>query len=88
MARLTEALSLDPNMVNAYSLYGQTLAMAAEPDRAIEQFELGLRLSPRDTERWALYLGMSLAHFVAERYEEAIAASERVRAVTPPFAAA
>jgi TolB-like protein/tetratricopeptide (TPR) repeat protein len=86
MAHLTEALSLDPNMVNAYSLYGQTLAMAAEADRAIEQFEVGLRLGPRDSERWALHVGVSLSHFVAERYEDAIAAAHQAIPISPGIA--
>jgi TolB-like protein/Tfp pilus assembly protein PilF len=80
MARLVAAIEADPNGCLAYTLYGQTLAMNREPDRGLEQFEVALRLNPRDTERWSTYTGMALAHFVAERYEETIdAAQEAVR---------
>jgi TolB-like protein/Tfp pilus assembly protein PilF len=85
-SRLTEAIQLDPNMVPAYSLYGQTLAMGGDCDRAIEQFELGFRLSPRDSERWTLQLGVALSHFVAERYEAAIAAAEQAVPIGPGVA--
>jgi len=83
MARLKEAIEMDPNACLAYGLYGQTLAMAREPDHALEQFEQALRLSPRDTERWSIHTGVALAHFVAERYEETLHAAReasRVRA--------
>lgn len=67
---LTKALAVDPNIPAAYSLYGQILAMANDPDRAIEQFEVALRLSPLDAEVWTVHTAMALAHFVAHRYDE------------------
>jgi adenylate cyclase len=75
--RLREAIDLDPNATAAYSLYGQTLAMANEPDEAIEQFELALRLSPCDAEVWSVQTAMSLCHFVAHRYDEMLRWAER-----------
>jgi TolB-like protein/Tfp pilus assembly protein PilF len=69
-ARLRDAIDLDPNATAAYSLYGQTLAMANEPDKAIEQFEVAIRLSPRDPELWSVQTATALCHFVGERYEE------------------
>jgi len=70
--RLTAAIELDPNACLAYTLYGQALAMAGEPDRALEQFEVALRLNPKDTERWSTFTGIALTHFTAERYAEAV----------------
>jgi adenylate cyclase len=67
---LREAIELDPNATTAYSLYGQTLAMGNHPDEAIEQFELAVRLSPRDSDLWTIQTAMALCHFVAERYPE------------------
>jgi adenylate cyclase len=75
--RLREAIDLDPNATAAYSLYGQTLAMANEPDKAIEQFEVAMRLSPLDPELWSVQTAMALCHFVAERYEEMLRWAER-----------
>jgi adenylate cyclase len=87
MDRLCRAIELDPNMASAYGLYGQTLAMAKEPDRSLEQFETALSLSPRDTERWSIYIGMALAHFAAARYERAIEAAQIAMRLRPtlPF---
>lgn len=86
MSRLREAIDRDPNTCQAYALYGQTLAMAKDPDRALEQFEVALRLSPRDTERWAIHTGIALAHFVAERYEQTVAAAREASYVRPGIA--
>lgn len=72
MDRLQGAIDDDPNTCLAYALYGQTLAMAQRPDEGLEQFETALRLNPRDSERWSTLTGMALAHFVAERYEDAV----------------
>lgn len=72
MSRLAEAIALDPNSVAGRSLYGQTLAMAKEPDRGIAQLELALRLSPKDPELASFFLALALCHFAAERYTEAI----------------
>ncbi|HEX9639876.1 MAG TPA: FlgO family outer membrane protein [Candidatus Krumholzibacteria bacterium] len=87
MSRLAEAIHLNPNAAAAYSLYGQTLAMANEPDRAIDQFDTALRIGPLDPERWSLYTAIALAHFVAERYQETVAWAERATNLRPdvPF---
>jgi TolB-like protein/Tfp pilus assembly protein PilF len=86
MSRLREAIEIDPNACAAYGLYGQTLAMAREPDQGLEQFELALRLSPKDRERWSIYTGIALAHFVAERYEETIATAKEAARIRPNVA--
>jgi adenylate cyclase len=70
ISRLRDAIALDPNAAIAYSLYGQTLAMANRPDEAIEQFELATRLSPKDSDLWSVQSGIALSHFVAERYDD------------------
>jgi tetratricopeptide (TPR) repeat protein len=70
MGRLREAIEIDPNAANAYVLYGQTLAMEKQPDEAIEQLEVAMRLSPRDSDLWTIQTAVALAHFVAERYGE------------------
>ena len=86
MDRLCRAIELDPNMAAAYGLYGQTLAMAKEPDRSIEQFETALKLSPRDTERWSIHIGMALAHFTAERYELTVQQAQKATRLRPKLA--
>jgi TolB-like protein/Flp pilus assembly protein TadD len=77
IARLEQALALDPNSVFAHSLYGQALAMAGRADAGIHELGLALRLSPRDPESWAILATTGLAHFAAGRYEEAVRWAER-----------
>jgi tetratricopeptide (TPR) repeat protein len=85
--RVRAALEAGPNLARAYSVYGQVLAMGNEPDAALEQLEMSLRLSPRDTERWAAHAASALAHFVAERHAEAAMHAEEAvsRAPELPF---
>ncbi len=70
LSRLRESIEIDPNATTAYCLYGQALAMDSRSDEAIEQFELAMRLSPRDTERWRVRGAVALCHFVTSRYED------------------
>lgn len=72
MARLQEALNLDPNSVPAHSLYGQTLAMGSRPDQGLHELELARSLSPRDSSMWAMLMTTALAHFAAGRYADAV----------------
>jgi adenylate cyclase len=72
MARLEEALELDPNSFSGHLLYGQTLAMSSMPDQGIHELELAHKLSPRDPRAWTILLTTALCHFAAERYAEAV----------------
>jgi TolB-like protein/predicted Zn-dependent protease len=87
MSRLREAIEIDPNATTAYGLYGQTLAMDSQPDEAIEQFELAMRLSPRDSDLWVIHTGIALCHFVGERYEAMLQSAEHAAGTHPdvPF---
>jgi adenylate cyclase len=77
MERLESALEYDPNFVRAHSLYGQVLAMSGRPDQGIHELELARTLSPRDPAMWTMLLPTALAHFVAERYEDAVTWARR-----------
>ena len=61
--------------------------MGSEPEAAIEQFELAIRLSPRDAELWSVQCAMALCHFVAERHDEMLQWAERAVQAQPnlPF---
>jgi len=84
--RLRRAIESAPNLHIAYSLLGQTLAMANDPDPAIEHFELAMRLSPRDADLWSVQTAMGLAHFVAERYDAALSWAEKAAQLRPDIA--
>ncbi len=82
-----QAIESGPNLSRAYCLYGQILAMANDPDRALEQLEMAVRLSPRDGQLWAAQMSMALSHFVAERHDEALRWAESAAQLKPelPF---
>jgi TolB-like protein len=70
-ARLEAALERDANSARAHSLYGQVLAMRGQAEQALHELDLARTLSPRDPALWTMLLATALAHFVAERYEQA-----------------
>ena len=84
--RLRAAVVAAPNLSGAYSLLGQTLAMAGRADEALEQLEIALRLNPIDSGRWSIEIAVALAHLVAERYEEARYWAERATRLEPRVA--
>jgi adenylate cyclase len=66
------ALALNPSYARGWYLSGFIRTFAGEHSLAIEHFEVGLRLSPR--ERLGNPLGaMALAYFFARRFDEAAA---------------
>jgi adenylate cyclase len=72
-AAFERALQLNPSMAGAYFILGVNLARWGRPDEAIEKLERAILLSPQDPAMHFYLYAVSLAHFVAERYEEAVA---------------
>jgi adenylate cyclase len=70
---LERAVALDPNAAWAWSRLGWLDNYADQPERAIEEFERALRLSPLDPMNFNNYLGMGSAHEVAQEYDKAAA---------------
>jgi len=66
------AIELNPNCSLAYGSLGTVLALAGEADRSIQCNEIAIRSNPLDPSLFFRYGGVSLAHFVVKRYEEAI----------------
>lgn len=85
--RLQRAIEALPNLSRAYCFHGQVLAMGEDPDRALEELEISLRLSPCDPQVWTTLTSAALAHFAAGRYGEAAGWAERSLASHPeiPF---
>jgi len=71
-AQLRTALDLNPNDVEARSLYGVHLIAAGEPEAALEQFDIAKRNNPFEVDWVIVCRGAAL--FTARRYDEAIAA--------------
>jgi pentatricopeptide repeat protein len=69
-ALLARAISLDPNLAIARYWNGYVQLCLGDGDAAIEQFQIGLRLSPLDPLIFEAQNGMAAAHFLAGRYED------------------
>jgi TolB-like protein/CheY-like chemotaxis protein len=65
------ALALNPSCARGWYHSGFLTLMAGEPDRAIEQAELSLRLSPR-ARSGPVYTMIGASHFLSRRFNEAI----------------
>jgi adenylate cyclase len=74
---LERAVAIDPNAAWAWSRLGWLDNYADQPERAIEEFERALRLSPLDPMNFNNYLGMGSAHEVAQDYDKAAALYRR-----------
>jgi adenylate cyclase len=71
-ALLARAISLDPNLAVARIWNGYVQLYLGDGDAAIEQFQIGLRLSPLDPRIFLAQNGMANAHFLAGRYEDGL----------------
>ena len=74
---LERAIELNPNLANAHASLGLALAFCSESDAAAARVEQAMRLSPRDPMNVFWFNVLALASFVAGRYEEAAAWSEK-----------
>jgi TolB-like protein/class 3 adenylate cyclase len=70
-ALLARAISLNPNLAAARFWNGWVQIYLGDHDAAIEQFQVGLRMSPLDVRIFLAQRGMAYAHFFAGRYEDA-----------------
>ena len=80
------ALNLSPNLFMVRFAAGMVSASVGEGDAALGHFSRAMRLSPLDPGMSALVLGSGLAHLVAGRYDEALAAAQRTVDERPNFA--
>jgi TolB-like protein/Tfp pilus assembly protein PilF len=77
-AELTErALRLDPNSTWAWIRSGYVHVYRGDAETALVHFERARRLSPFDPFNFNIYVGIALAHFAAERYEQACEWAEK-----------
>ena len=74
---LERALALDPNAAWAWNRLGYVESLSERPERAIEDFERALRLSPLDPMNFNSHAGMAFAHQAAQHYDKAVALYRR-----------
>ena len=78
-----KALALDPNSAWAWIRSGYLHVYLGQPDTALEHFDRAARLSPFDPLNFNRYIGIALAHFVAERYRDAVTWAAKARLERP-----
>jgi TolB-like protein/class 3 adenylate cyclase len=66
------AIDLNPNFAAAHGYFGYALAMAERTDEAIAHLEQAIQMSPQDTQNAIFNMGLSVAHYLAGRYAEAV----------------
>lgn len=69
---LDRALRADPNYANAWMWRGNTKSYLGDAERAIEDLQQALRLSPLDSTLWIAHTGLANAHFLRGQYDEAV----------------
>jgi len=74
---LERALALDPNCAWAWSRLAWVENYADQPQKAIENFERALRLSPIDPMNFNNYAGLGSAHEILQNYDNAAALYRR-----------
>ena len=81
MAR--RALDISPTCAAAYGTLVTSLAFLGRADEAFEVFAQSERTNPRDPDRSSRLMGVTIAHFVAGHYEEAIRVANEYIALRP-----
>lgn len=82
------ALDLNPNFATAYGYLGWALVFDGQSEEAIRYFQQALRMSPHDPLKAFFYSGTGVAHYYAQRYEEAIEWGQKAIGERPGFSAA
>jgi adenylate cyclase len=71
IAEQERALELNPNCSLARGSLGTALLLSGEPEQAIKNIQIAIRLNPKDPSIFFRYSALADAHFVAGRYLEA-----------------
>ena len=80
-----KAIDLNPSLPMAYHAMGAAVGLDGDPDKGIELFQQGQRLSPNDPNAQFRLGGIAGLHIAAQRYEQALVYAERVTQVAPDF---
>jgi adenylate cyclase len=71
------ALELNPNFAAAHGYLGWALAYDGQSEQAIIHIDEALRMSPHDPQNAIFTTGVAIAHYLAGRYAEAVAACRK-----------
>ena len=82
------AYELAPGDFSVNHQCGQTLAYAGQYEEALRWFDRALRLSPKDPSIYSIHQTRSIALFGLQRYDELIAAAQRLSRQLPEWVSA
>jgi TolB-like protein len=74
ISEFQRALQLNPNFAAAHGYLGWTLAFDGQSEEALTHLHEALRMSPHDPQNAIFNVGVAISHYMAERYDDAIAA--------------
>jgi len=74
VAEFQRALQLNPNFAAAHGYLGWALAFDGQSDNAMIHLQEALRMSPHDPQNAIFNVGVAISHYMAGRYDDAIAA--------------
>jgi TolB-like protein len=80
------AVELNPNLALAWGVSGWMGLVLGQPDIAIDRTARAMRLSPLDPFMRGWHTSMAIGHFLASRYDEALAWSAKALQPDPDFA--
>jgi adenylate cyclase len=85
LAAMERAIELNPNSALALTAAGWVHAYLGEAAMAVTMFERAIRQSPRDPTVFATYTGLSFAHLLQERFEDAALWARRALSHKPNY---
>jgi adenylate cyclase len=84
-AALDTAVALNPNSATAFTYRALVLAIAGEPEAAIDDAYCALRLSPLDPLSYLPHMAILIAHLWRREYDDAIAAGHKAIDLAPRY---
>lgn len=84
-AFMDRALTVNPNLAQAWNLSAWLRVWRGEPDLALDHVAHAVRLSPLDPSMFGLHGAMAYAHFLAGRYDVASSCAEEATRDNPAF---
>ncbi len=88
IARILEAIQLNPNLAEAHGYLGVVHGVCGNYDACRSSVENAFRLSPHDVSRVLWYAGLGIGAFVAGRYQEVVELTTRALREFPNYASA
>jgi adenylate cyclase len=83
LVEMKEAVRLNPSHAAAHAIMAHLLCYTGRPAEALWSIERALRLSPHDPRLGLWIPAMAQAYYFLERYEDAVAASQRALSLIP-----